>query len=295
MGTKRYDIQEREYQPCNSEAKLLYVSYSKYDKDWYSLPHTHSFVELFYVLSGTGKFLISHNYYPVAAGSLILINSNVPHTETSGAEEPMEYIVIGISGLTSISKTNPKEEFQLFHLDDRENSVKACLSMMLREAKSKKSRYTEVCYHVFEVLLIQLHRQLDMPSRPLVHEASSRGKATQIKYYIENHFHEDINLTSLAQRVQVSKYYLAHTFCQYFGMSPMQYVQSLRLNESRTLLRTTSFSVKKIAAIVGYSSYGYFVQRFIKAEGISPEQYRELSQASPGDGKKASSPASEET
>ena len=36
--------------------QLRYISISKYEGDWQSLPHTHQFSELFYVLSGEGAF-----------------------------------------------------------------------------------------------------------------------------------------------------------------------------------------------------------------------------------------------
>ncbi len=36
MSIRRYDFQGRDCELCNSEAKLLYISYSKYDKDWYT-------------------------------------------------------------------------------------------------------------------------------------------------------------------------------------------------------------------------------------------------------------------
>ena len=37
---------------------LRYISISKYEDDWHSLPHTHQFSELFYVLRGEGIFYI---------------------------------------------------------------------------------------------------------------------------------------------------------------------------------------------------------------------------------------------
>lgn len=61
-------------------------------------------------------------------------------------------------------------------------------------------------------------------------------------------------------------------------MSPIQYVQTLRLEESKYLLRTTDFAIKQIALITGFSSLGYFSQRFSKAEGMSPAKYRVMAQ-----------------
>ena len=53
---------------------LLYSTYSKYEEDWSSYPHTHYFTELFFVLSGSGSFLVEDETFPIAKHDLIVIN-----------------------------------------------------------------------------------------------------------------------------------------------------------------------------------------------------------------------------
>ena len=55
---------------------LLYSTYSKYEEDWSSYPHTHYFTELFFVLSGSGSFLVEDETFPIAKHDLIVINAN---------------------------------------------------------------------------------------------------------------------------------------------------------------------------------------------------------------------------
>lgn len=154
--------------------------------------------------------------------------------------------------------------------------------------------YAEVCQHLFDALLIQLVRELSAPLMPIDKDAPLRKKAEQIKEFIEKHYLENISLESLAQQAQVSKYYLVHTFEQCYKISPMQYVQSLRLNEAKVLLRTTNIPTKRIASIVGYSTHAYFAQRFMKFEGITPAEYRNMAQAALQTDEHAA-PLSEET
>lgn len=56
---------------------LLYSTYSKYEEDWSSYPHTHYFTELFFVLSGSGSFLVEDETFPIAKHDLIVINPNI--------------------------------------------------------------------------------------------------------------------------------------------------------------------------------------------------------------------------
>ena len=52
--------------------QLRYISISKYEGDWQSLPHTHHFSELFYVLRGEGAFYIENEKVPVKTDDLVM-------------------------------------------------------------------------------------------------------------------------------------------------------------------------------------------------------------------------------
>ena len=70
--------------------QLRYISISKYEGDWQSLPHTHHFSELFYVLHGEGAFYIENEKVPVKTDDLVIINPYVEHTEKTLPNDPMK-------------------------------------------------------------------------------------------------------------------------------------------------------------------------------------------------------------
>ena len=169
-------------------------------------------------------------------------------------------------------------DFSIIHFNEAAEEIQRYLLAMLQEAKNQRNDYEEVCGHLLDILLICLMRQTNITSRVQEADLTHQNKAAAAKEYIDAHFREDIALDQLAQKIQVNKYYLAHIFSQSYGMSPIQYVQTLRLEESKYLLRTTDFAIKQIASITGFSSLGYFSQRFSKAEGMSPAKYRVMAQ-----------------
>ena len=95
-----------------------------------------------------------------------------------------------------------------------------------------------------------------------------------VRRYIENHFKENLTLDQLAGLAHLNKYYLAHAFQREFGVSPINYLISRRIEESRFLLRETDHSISQIAQILGFSSLSYFSQTFRRLEGVSPVEYR---------------------
>ena len=56
----------------NNQARLLYVSSSKYEGDWHSQLHSHHFTELFYVTKGCGGFKIGADEFNVQENDLLL-------------------------------------------------------------------------------------------------------------------------------------------------------------------------------------------------------------------------------
>ena len=74
--------------------------------------------------------------------------------------------------------------------------------------------------------------------------------------------------------MHINKYYLSHAFRKEFNTSPISYLISRRIQESRFLLAETDHSLSQIAQILGFSSLSYFSQCFRRQEGMSPMEYR---------------------
>ncbi len=99
-------------------------------------------------------------------------------------------------------------------------------------------------------------------------------ECTQIKNYLDANYSENITLDTLAELSHMNKYYMAHAFTKYIGLSPINYLLQKRIQEGKSLLESTSFSIAQISSTLGFSSQSYFSQSFKKATGKTPVQYR---------------------
>ena len=90
-----------------------------------------------------------------------------------------------------------------------------------------------------------------------------------------------MTLDQLAGMVHMSKYYLSHSFRKEFQTSPISYLISRRIQESRFLLRETDLRLSQIAQILGFSSLSYFSQSFRRLEDMSPLEYRKQQRGRP--------------
>ncbi|MBP5554593.1 MAG: response regulator [Lachnospiraceae bacterium] len=91
---------------------------------------------------------------------------------------------------------------------------------------------------------------------------------------IREHYMEDISLTSLAAKYNVSMARLSEMIKEHLSLNFSDYISSLRIQRAKELLRDESLSIQEIAEIVGYNDYFYFTKVFKKVEGISPSKYR---------------------
>ena len=73
----------------------------------------------------------------------------------------------------------------------------------------------------------------------------------------------------------MSKYYLSHAFKREYGISPIHYVITKRIEESKYLLAETDLSMSQIAQLLGFSSLSYFSQVFRRTQGVTPMEYRQ--------------------
>lgn len=255
------------------EAEILYITQSYYDHDWPSVLHTHHFTELFYVLDGEGMFLVEDKKIPVRADDLVIINPNVTHTEQCDTKQRFEYIVLGVSGLQFSNATGLHHNYSVHNFHSNKKEVIFILQSILKEAQKKEENFLDVCQNLLDILLIYLMRKNE--SAMIADDSKKASRECRfIEQYIDEHFSEDISLETLSSLTYMNKYYLVHAFKNYKGVSPINYLIDKRIQEAKTLLETTNFSIAKIAQHVGFSSQSYFSQIFRKVTGETPIKYK---------------------
>lgn len=281
MGNTRHRIEGNGLHTFEG-AKLLYVSTSKYEGDWQSIPHSHSCSELFYVVNGSGVFVAEGVEFPVNKNDMVIINPHIQHTEKSWSTAPLEYIVLGIDGLMfSFENMMAVQEGismqtasgAVYKYNMQRNYVYAYLNIMLEEISHKEENYEAVCQNLLEVLLFCMLRNDNLSIIKDKNTALNR-ECTQIKNYLDANYAENITLDTLASLTHMNKYYMAHAFASYTGLSPINYLIQKRVQEGKSLLESTTLSIAQVSETLGFSSQSYFSQAFKKATGKTPIQYR---------------------
>ena len=106
---------------------------------------------------------------------------------------------------------------------------------------------------------------------------TENGLSERIVRYIREQFSNcDLTLTFLADKFHVSAIYVSKSVKKVSGISFIDYLNRLRIDEAKQLLSKTDKSVRDIAGETGYDSDKNFIRVFKKYEGVTPGQFRKM-------------------
>ncbi|HET9744277.1 MAG TPA: AraC family transcriptional regulator [Chitinophagaceae bacterium] len=93
------------------------------------------------------------------------------------------------------------------------------------------------------------------------------------KLYIDKHFADRIGLDDTARKAHVSRFHFIRLFKKYYGRTPHQYLQEVRIDNAKKLLQKGR-SIDDACLSVGFTSKTSFISLFKKLTGTTPNQYQ---------------------
>lgn len=106
------------------------------------------------------------------------------------------------------------------------------------------------------------------------HKRYSHTVETIIRF-IEENYRKQISLSVLSKHCNLNEHYISRIFKEETGENYLSYLNKIRINEARKLLKNTNLKIYEIAEATGFSSNVNFNYVFNRMEGISPSAYRD--------------------
>jgi AraC-like DNA-binding protein len=94
-----------------------------------------------------------------------------------------------------------------------------------------------------------------------------------VNYIHANYDKENIRVELLASLCGISTVYLRNTFKKRFNMSPINYINDLKMTRAKELLHSQFYTVSEVCFLSGYNNESYFCREFKKHFGITPSEY----------------------
>ncbi|KIE44771.1 helix-turn-helix domain protein [Clostridium argentinense CDC 2741] len=201
-----------------------------------------------------GILYIETNYKKLALNDehLFFLPPDCKHTFR--ANKSNEFLVLDISN-NMLNKYDMENMIggREFLFDDK---WKAIRYLLLNEADNKKSSSS-----INDLFLYCYHFIAD-------------GSIPDSIKYINEHFTEDIDLKKLADIEHYNISYYSEWFKNKINVSPLEYIQNLRVKKAKELLLNTNLTILQISQIVGYEHNSSFTRVFKYLEKISPTEFR---------------------
>lgn len=133
----------------------------------------------------------------------------------------------------------------------------------------------EVAMQTARLNLIEWH---DIGQQPFARLARSRqaedAEIARCQTWIAHHYNEPAPVAAMVRLSGLPERSFKRRFQQATGMSPLEYVHTLRLEEAKQMLESSDDPVEAIANEVGYEDAGFFGRLFRRQVSLSPAQYR---------------------
>lgn len=107
-----------------------------------------------------------------------------------------------------------------------------------------------------------------------VHNSNTtQAPVAAAKRYIDEHAYTSITIEQIANNVGFSVSHLRNLFKKTYGVPPIKYLNSVRIQRAKELLSSDFFTLEEISSACGFSNVYYFSRVFKEYTGVSPGQY----------------------
>lgn len=265
--------------------------------DFNNVTHSHRFIELTYVISGTATHKCNDSSYTVKKGNVVMIDYMVPHSfsfDPSGDEGFVTYDLLFTPDFFNISTLENNEFYSLvssylfspifaeFSIQSApQNLIKAngkefrsLFEKIYQEYNAREKGSQSIIRAYLIELIIKIFREIDK-QQPTFTESRQEMIQKAIQYMQEN-YNAPISLDDVVSGIFLSKDYFRQIFKETTGKSISSYIQELRIAEACRLLETTVENSMEIAYKCGFNDTKFFYQTFKKIVGMTPSEFRHL-------------------
>lgn len=267
-------------------SKIANIHYFEFTNHYHTRNDSHNFCELLYVDKGTLS-VYSENFSGVlCVNQMIIHRPNEIHSLTTSDTVAPNVIIVGFEceseELVPFSKkptTLTAEQIKTLSrvLQEGMNVFEPPYDVPNTPHMPKRKQYLfgadQLLKISLESFLISLVRELEMPDAPSVSGITTNSAIGAVHQYIKENYTGKITLDNLCFLFAMNKTTLCRAFRQEYGITVGEYINSLRIREAKSLLRSGEYSSTQISEKLGFSSVHYFSRIYKKTTGQTPSEY----------------------
>ncbi|MBE6762392.1 MAG: helix-turn-helix domain-containing protein [Ruminococcaceae bacterium] len=246
--------------------------------------HSHEFLEMCYIVSGTAEHIVNGIKRPLSAGSIIIIDYGVSHIVIDKSKDfysvnmlfMPEYIDDSLFNCLSFKDVLRNSQINFiyydnyYHFRDDNGEILPLIEKLVEEYNNERHGNMQYIRCILIQTIILLMRKCE--SKAMQAKKSDKDFETIVEY-LRTHYAEHISLNGLSRMFNHSTAAIYQMFQKNLNIKYADFLTDIRINAACNLLRETSDSIDEIAAAVGYKDTGSFRQVFKNKIGLTPKAY----------------------
>ena len=244
--------------------------------------HWHSSVEIIRILKGKLSITLDNKNFIAQKGDVVFVNSETVHGATP---EDCEYECL-VFPLTFLKNGNRVCNRFLDDLSDKtcffnhivkNEEQKDVINKLFETVKSRENGYQFIAIGlVYQLigLFIRFNQYSYESDESNEKDARKVMKLKKALAFIRENSDKEISLDEIAASADLSTKYFCSFFKEMTGKSPIEYLNSYRIEKACRKLIGGELSVTQIAYGTGFNDLSYFIKTFKKQKGCSPSAYR---------------------
>ena len=230
--------------------------------------------EFAYIIDGKGTIVCNNKKYKVKAGDAYFLPRGCDSKSYPDPNEPWLTVWINSFGDLVPDIVTAYNLIKTVHFPDApcyphfKKIINICRDKTL--ALEEKELQISIVMHE----IIQILYALPNIDKVPVFSKSKQKDAHTLKVYMDNHINNDVKISTLAAMIYRSESQTIRIFKQTYGMTPYNYLLSMRIKSAQQLLEQTNLSIKEIAYNLGFTDEHYFSHLFKAKTSKTPTQYR---------------------
>lgn len=252
--------------------------------------HTHSGIELYEIVEGSGILTIGEKKIPVSKGSFLLLRPNIVPSFSiifngdscfkyaSFDSELFSQLDLEIINdypmeiLTTLSFC-----FRSYYLSTADTRISELFTSIISTAEQDSfCANAYINLNLTELLTYIIERTGKDISLKHKQSLEQNKYISYTLHYIQEHYASKIQIGDIAEHLNVPPRYLSKIFSKHMNITLLTYIHIFRINRAIELLTTTNHSLTDISNQVGFNDSQQFSKLFKSIVGHSPYEYRKL-------------------
>lgn len=260
------------------DLQLRYCGYEECESGHSYGPAVRNQYLIHIIRSGSGFYQVNQQHYMLGPGDGFLIEPGSQTYYEADGEDPWTYFWVAFEGKMVpevLRDLGLGKGILTFHTQKGEDLLDVILTMKKYQTHSSADEYMQqsLLYRFLSCLQSGMEVLAPAKGRQNVHVMKA------IRYIQENYARPTMNVSSVAEAVNVERGYLYVLFEKYLNRSPKEYLTRFRLTKATELLNHTELSIDEIAGACGYQDAVTFSKSFKKMYSMPPSRYRVMSRA----------------